>query len=60
MFEVGDKVVHPHHGAGVVTRRETRVVLGEEREYLTIHIPLTDLAAERSRPMARRPSECVA
>ena len=43
MFEVGDKVVHPHHGAGVVTRRETRVVLGEEREYLTIHIPLTDL-----------------
>jgi CarD family transcriptional regulator len=43
MFEVGDKVVHPHHGAGVVTRREARVVLGEEREYLTIHIPLTDL-----------------
>jgi CarD family transcriptional regulator len=43
MFDVGDKVVHPHHGAGVVTRRETRVVLGEEREYLTIHIPLTDL-----------------
>jgi CarD family transcriptional regulator len=43
MFEVGDKVVHPHHGAGVVTRREARVVLGEERDYLTIHIPLTDL-----------------
>jgi CarD family transcriptional regulator len=43
MFQVGDKVVHPHHGAGVVTRREARVVLGEEREYLTIHIPLTDL-----------------
>ena len=43
MFEVGDKVVHPQHGAGVVTRREARVVLGEEREYLTIHIPLTDL-----------------
>jgi CarD family transcriptional regulator len=43
LFEVGDKVVHPHHGAGVVTRREARVVLGEERDYLTIHIPLTDL-----------------
>ncbi len=38
MYEVGDKVVYPQHGAGVVVRRDARTVLGEEREYLTIKI----------------------
>ncbi len=38
MFEVGDKVVYPHHGAGTVVKRESRTVLGEERDYLTIKI----------------------
>jgi CarD family transcriptional regulator len=38
LFEVGDKVVYPHHGAGTIVSRETRKVLGEERDYLTIKI----------------------
>ena len=38
MFEVGDKVVYPHHGAGVVQKREHKEVLGQRREYLTITI----------------------
>jgi CarD family transcriptional regulator len=38
LFDVGDKVVYPHHGAGTVISKETRVVLGQEREYLTIKI----------------------
>lgn len=38
MFEVGDKVVYPHHGAGKVIRREMKDVLGQSREYLTIQI----------------------
>ena len=38
MFEVGDKVVYPQHGAGVVVGRETKTVLGEARDYLTIRI----------------------
>ena len=38
MFDVGDKVVYPHHGAGTVVSKETRIVLGSEREYLTIRI----------------------
>ena len=38
MFDVGDKVVYPHHGAGTVEKKEVKVVLGEEREYLTIRI----------------------
>jgi CarD family transcriptional regulator len=37
-FEVGDRVVHPHHGAGVVVRCERRVLLGCERDYLEIEL----------------------
>jgi CarD family transcriptional regulator len=38
VFEVGDKVVYPHHGAGVVQKKEHKEVLGQRREYLTITI----------------------
>jgi CarD family transcriptional regulator, regulator of rRNA transcription len=37
-FEVGDKVVYPHHGAGVVVEKETKDLLGENRDYLTVQI----------------------
>jgi len=37
-FEEGDKVVYPHHGAGLVMKKESRELMGEEREYLTIKI----------------------
>src|SRR6188472_1875003 len=37
-FEEGDKVVYPHHGAGLVLKKETRELMGEKREYLTIKI----------------------
>jgi CarD family transcriptional regulator, regulator of rRNA transcription len=43
LFQVGDKVVYPHHGAGTVVKRETREVLGEQREYLTIQILHNDM-----------------
>ncbi len=43
MFQVGDKVVYPHHGAGTVVKRESREVLGEKREYLTIQILHNDM-----------------
>ena len=38
MFDVGDKVVYPHHGAGTVVSKDVKIVLGEKREYLTIKI----------------------
>ena len=38
MYDIGDKVVYPHHGAGTVVKKERREVLGEQREYLTIKI----------------------
>jgi CarD family transcriptional regulator len=42
-FQVGDNVVYPHHGAGVVKSRAPRKVLGEEREYLRIRILHNDM-----------------
>lgn len=38
VYNVGDKVVYPHHGAGTVVKKEKRDVLGQKREYLTIQI----------------------
>jgi len=38
LFEVGDKVVYPHHGAGTIVSKEAKIVLGKQREYLTIKI----------------------
>ena len=39
MYEVGDKVVYPHHGAGTIVKKELR----DEREYLTIQIAHKDM-----------------
>ncbi|MBV8480799.1 MAG: CarD family transcriptional regulator [Actinobacteria bacterium] len=46
MYEVGDKVVYPHHGAGTVVKKETREVLGTKREYLTIKILHNDMTVQ--------------
>jgi CarD family transcriptional regulator len=43
LYEVGEKVVYPHHGAGVVVKKESRTILGQEREYLTIQILHNDM-----------------
>ncbi|MDQ2700255.1 MAG: hypothetical protein M3Y23_02880, partial [Actinomycetota bacterium] len=45
-FEEGDKVVYPHHGAGVVLKKESTELLGETREYLTIKILHNDLTVK--------------
>ena len=37
-FDVGDNVVYPHHGAGVVIKKEAKELLGDKRDYLTIQI----------------------
>ncbi len=44
MFDVGDKVVYPHHGAAVVVKREEREDFhGERREYLVLRLAYGDL-----------------
>jgi CarD family transcriptional regulator, regulator of rRNA transcription len=42
-FDVGDKVVYPHHGAAVIERREEREAFGEKREYLVLRVSHADL-----------------
>jgi CarD family transcriptional regulator len=42
-FDVGDKVVYPHHGAATIERRETKQAFGEEREYLVLRMAYGDL-----------------
>src|SRR2546421_1215961 len=42
-FDVGDKVVYPHHGAAVIEKREKKQVFGETREYLVLRLAYGDL-----------------
>src|SRR3954467_5973243 len=42
-FDVGDKVVYPHHGAATVEKREKKHAFGEEREYLVLKLAYGDL-----------------
>lgn len=43
MFNVGDKVVYPHHGAGVVEKVEERNVEGERKKYFILSLCRGDL-----------------
>ena len=43
MYEVGDKVVYPHHGAGKIVRIDQKEILGQSRDYLTIQILHNDM-----------------
>ncbi len=40
MFQIGDRIVHPMHGAGVVDDIVSQKVAGVEREYYLIKIPV--------------------
>ncbi|MGO0121894.1 CarD family transcriptional regulator [Desulfothermobacter acidiphilus] len=40
LFKVGDKVVYPMHGAGVIEAIEEREILGERREYYVLRFPI--------------------
>lgn len=38
MFKVGDKVVYPHHGAGIIERIENREVSSETKTYFIVQL----------------------
>lgn len=40
MFQIGDKIVHPMHGAGVVDEIVTRKVNGVLRDYYSLKLPV--------------------
>jgi CarD family transcriptional regulator len=37
-FDVGDRVVYPHHGAAVIIKREKRKIDGQNTEYLVLQM----------------------
>lgn len=39
MFNVGDKIVYPMHGAGVIDSIEEKEILGEKRQYYVLKMP---------------------
>lgn len=43
MYNVGDKVVYPMHGAGIIEAIEEREVLGEKRQYYIMTMPIGDM-----------------
>jgi CarD family transcriptional regulator len=43
VFSVGETVVYPHHGAALIEAIETRVIKGEEKQYLVLRVAQGDL-----------------
>lgn len=43
MFGIGEKVVYPVHGAGVIEAIETREILGEQRSYYVLRLSTGEL-----------------
>ncbi len=42
-YDVGDRVVYPHHGAAIIVRREKREIDGEKNEYLVLEMAQGEL-----------------
>ena len=43
MFNIGDKIVYPMHGAGIIETIEEKEILGEKKKYYILRIPIDDM-----------------
>lgn len=43
MFNIGDKIVYPMHGAGIIEGIEEKEILGEKRKYFIMRMPIGDM-----------------
>lgn len=43
MFKIGDKVVYPMHGAGVIEAIEEKEILGERQQYYVLRLPIGNM-----------------
>lgn len=43
MYAIGDKIVYPMHGAGVIEKIEEKEILGELRRYYVLSVPCGDM-----------------
>ena len=46
LFEVGETVVYPHHGAATIVEVKKRIIKGEEKLYLKLNVTQGDLVIE--------------
>lgn len=44
VFCIGDKVLYPMHGAGIIERIEEKEVLGERQDYYVLSLPYDDMS----------------
>lgn len=43
MFSIGDKIVYPMHGAGIIEKIEEKKILGNARRYYILNVPCGDM-----------------
>ncbi|HSN66507.1 MAG TPA: CarD family transcriptional regulator, partial [Fusibacter sp.] len=43
MFKVGDKVVYPMHGAGVIEAIEFKELMGKDKEFYILKLPIKNM-----------------
>lgn len=43
MFKIGDKVVYPMHGAGIIEGIEEKEILGEKKRYYILSLPIKNM-----------------
>jgi len=43
MFNIGDKIVYPMHGAGIIEAIEEKEILGEKQKYYVMRMPIGDM-----------------
>lgn len=43
MFSIGDKIVYPMHGAGIIESIEEKEILGEKKKYYVMKMPVGDM-----------------
>ena len=46
LFEVGETVVYPHHGAATIIEVKERIIKGEAKKYLKLNVTQGDLVIE--------------
>lgn len=46
IFQVGETVVYPHHGAATITAVKTRIIKGDNKQYITLNVHASDLTIE--------------
>ena len=46
LFEVGETLVYPHHGAATITAVKNRKVKGDDKKYITLSVHQSELTIE--------------